>query len=185
MSKRAKIDSNRVRKYRRRLARLLQDATPGNMESASTWYEDAYLVAVDVAGRLGVPVENAAAIIAALSPRVRWSTNITLAIDFAAGREIKGLGNSIRSAERARVEGIDALKGVKVNAFAKAIAGDDDAIVIDVWMMRAAGFMDRDAPTIVQYREIASAIRSLAVAWGVTPRTMQALLWILIRGGAS
>ena len=51
-------------------------------------------------------------------------------------------------------------------------------------MCRAAG-LDRDAPTVVQYREIASAVRSLAREWGVSPRTMQALVWIMVRGKAN
>jgi hypothetical protein len=76
------------------------------------------------------------------------------------------------------------LRADKTNAFARAIAGDDNAVVVDVWMTRAAG-LDRDAPTAVQYREISSAVRSLAREWGVSPRTMQALVWIMVRGRAN
>lgn len=184
MSKRRKIDRNAVRRYRRRLARLLVDATPSDIEAASAWYAEAYGVAQDVAYRLGVSVEHGAAIVSAFSPRVHWSRNVTLAIDYAEGRQVKCLGQSLKSAESARVSGIDALKGPKIHAFARAIAGDDEAIVIDVWMMRAAGFDARDAPTTVQYREISSAIRSLATEWRLSPRTMQALLWIIVRGRA-
>ena len=183
MSKRAKLDRNRVRKYRRAMARYLVDVSAADIEEAASWYGEARLVALDVANRMGVSLDCGASIVSAFSPRERWSRNITLAIDFAEGRPTACLGNSRRSAERARVQGFDALKGDKVNAFARAIAGDSEAVVVDVWMCRAAG-LDRDAPTVVQYREVTSAVRSLARQWGLDPATMQALIWIKVRGGA-
>ena len=183
MSKRAKIDRNRVRKYRRAMAKYLVDATPTDIESASSWYGDARLVAVDIAWRMSIPVEHGAAIVSAFSPRVHWSRNITLAIDYAEGRTPRCLRQSIRAADRARVDGIAGLKADKTVNFARAIAGDGEAVVIDVWMCRAAG-LDRDAPTVVQYREISSAVRSLAREWKLEPATMQALIWIMVRGRA-
>jgi len=184
MGKRAKIDRNRVRKYRRAMARYLTDVEACHVESATEWYADAMLVAQDVAHRLRVPLEHGASVVSAFSPRVHWSRNITLAIDYAEGRTPRCLRQSIRAADRARVQGFDGLKAEKTSAFARAIAGDDDAVVVDVWMCRAAG-LDRDAPTVVQYREISSAVRSLAREWGVSPRTMQALVWIMVRGKAN
>ena len=180
--KRARLDRNRVRKYRRAMARYLVDVSASDVEAAAGWYGEARLVATDVANRMGVSLECGASIVSAFSPRERWSRNITLAIDFAEGRPTACLGNSRRSAERARVQGFDALKGDKVNAFARAIAGDSEAVVVDVWMQRAAG-LDRDL-TVVQYREVSSAVRSLARQWGLEPATMQALIWIKVRGGA-
>lgn len=181
MSKRAKIDRNRVRRYRRAMAKYLVDATPADIESASVWYSEARDVAADVAFRLGVPVEHGAAIVSAFSPRVHWSRNITLALDYATGRVPACLRQSIRAADRARVDGIAGLKADKTVNFARAIAGDGEAVVVDVWMCRAAG-LDRDAPTVVQYREISSAVRSLAREWQLEPSTMQALIWIKVRG---
>ena len=87
-------------------------------------------------------------------------------------------------AEAAKVSGFDALRGLKTNAFARAIAGDTDAVVIDVWMMRAAG-MDNDSPTKGQYREISDAVRIVTAEFGITPRTAQALIWIIVRGSAA
>jgi len=184
MSKRAKIDSNRVRKYRRAMARCLTDVTATDVESATQWYADAYTVAADVAWRMNVPLEHGAAIVSAFSPRVHWSRNITLAIDYASGRTPGCLKQSILAADRATARGFDGLRADKTNSFARAIAGDEEAVVVDVWMCRAAG-IDRDAPTTVQYREISSAVRSLAREWKVAPRTMQALIWIKARGKAN
>jgi hypothetical protein len=87
-------------------------------------------------------------------------------------------------AEAAKVAGFDALKGLKTNAFARAIAGDTDAVVIDVWMMRAAG-METDSPNKTQYNAIADSVREVAAEFGITPRTAQALIWIIVRGSAA
>jgi len=75
------------------------------------------------------------------------------------------------------------LKGQKTNAFARAIAGDENAIVIDVWMMRAAG-MEKDSPNKTEYAELSEAVRRIAEKFGMTARTAQALIWILVRGSA-
>ena len=66
---------------------------------------------------------------------------------------------------------------------ARAIAGDPNAVVIDVWMMRAAGF-DHDSPNLTEYRMVAKAVENIARELNITPRTAQALIWILKRGAA-
>jgi hypothetical protein len=87
-------------------------------------------------------------------------------------------------AQASMVAGFDALNGLKTNAFARAIAGDADAVVIDVWMMRAAG-MDTDSPNKSQYLALSSAVATVADEFSITPRTAQALIWIIVRGGAA
>jgi hypothetical protein len=87
-------------------------------------------------------------------------------------------------AESSLTLAFDALNGLKTNAFARAIAGDSDAVVIDVWMCRAA-MLDTDSPNVGQYRMLSDAIRIVAREFGLTPRTVQALIWIIIRGGAA
>lgn len=154
------------------------------MEAASVWYFEAQEVAEDVAEILGSSLEVGASIVSAFSPRERWATNVAKAYAFANGLPVSGLQNNLRMAQAAQVMGFDALKGLKTNAFARAIAGDTDAVVIDVWMMRAAG-MDNDSPTKGQYREISDAVRIVAEEFGITPRTAQALIWIIVRGSAS
>jgi hypothetical protein len=87
-------------------------------------------------------------------------------------------------ADASLVHGFDALKGQKTNAFARAIAGDPNAVVIDVWMCRAGG-LDRDDPNKSQYNMLADAVRNIASEHGLTPRTTQALIWIVKRGSHS
>ena len=83
----------------------------------------------------------------------------------------------------ATVLGFDALNGPKTSAFARALTGDDQAIVVDVWMLRAAGYT-KDSPNKTDYAEISAAIRNVSDKMGLSPRTTQALIWILVRGSA-
>lgn len=159
-------------------------ATLGQVEAASIWYREAEEVAEDVAENLGTSLEVGACIIAAFSPRERWSTNVSKAIAFSLGQEPKGLKNNLLMAQRSMTDGFDALKGLKTNAFARAIAGDTEAVVIDVWMCRAA-MLDTDSPNVGQYRMLTEACKNVAAEFGLTPRTAQALIWIVVRGSAA
>ena len=163
---------------------LILTATMSQVEAASVWYFEAQEVAEDVAENMGASLEVGASIVAAFSPRERWSSNVAKALAFSMNKPVAGLSNNLRMAQGAMVAGFDALKGMKTNAFARAIAGDTDAVVIDVWMMRAAG-MDTDSPNKGQYLALSDAVRKVASDHGITPRTAQALIWIIVRGSAS
>ena len=160
---------------------LMIQATMGQTEQASVWYRDAEEVAEEVARNLDTTLEVGAAIVSAFSPRERWSTNVSKAIAYSLGGRPKGLQNNLTMADNAMTMGFDALKGLKTNAFARAIAGDTDAVVIDVWMMRAA-CMNTDSPNKTQYAALSDAVRKVANDHGITPRTAQALIWIIVRG---
>ena len=96
---------------------------------------------------------------------------------------MSGLKNNTKMANDVLNGGIDALKGLKTNAFARAIFGDTDAVVVDVWMMRAAK-MPTDSPSQSQYKALTEAVETVAREFGLTPRTTQALIWIVVRGSA-
>src|SRR6056300_7492 len=123
----------------------VEDATPGQIEQAAVWYMEAEKVAQKVAENLETTLEVGASVVSAFSPRERWTSNVTKAIHFSLGKPVTGLSNNLKMAKASLELGYDALKGAKTNAFARAIAGDEQAVVIDVWMMRAAG-MEKDSP---------------------------------------
>jgi hypothetical protein len=162
---------------------LIKNATFGQVEQASKWYMDAERVAAEVARNLDSTLEVGATVVSAFSPRERWTNNVTKAISFSLGNHVPGFKNNMLMANNAIAFGYDALKGMKTNAFAKAIAGDEQAVVIDVWMLRAVG-IEKKTPSQSQYNEMANAVKSVAFDNGMTPRAMQALIWIMIRGSA-
>ena len=157
-------------------------ATFRQVEQAAVWYHEAQEVAEDVAENLGVSLEIGASIVAAFSPRERWASNVAKALAFSTGKPVSGLGNNLKMANDALTLGFDALKGQKTNAFARAIAGDPDAVVIDVWMIRAAGMDASKGVNKSDYNMLADAVRNIASEHGLTPRTAQALIWIVKRG---
>jgi hypothetical protein len=162
---------------------LIVRATLGQVEQASVWYHEAQEVAHEVARNLDTTLEVGASVVSAFSPRERWASNIEKAVAFSLGHTPKGLGNNLKMAQSSLTAGFYALKGLKTNAFARAIAGDSDAVVIDVWMMRAAN-METDSPSQGQYFALSLACRNVAKEFGLTPRTAQALIWIVVRGSA-
>jgi hypothetical protein len=162
---------------------LAKNATFGQVEQASKWYMDAERVAAEVARNLDSTLEVGATVVSAFSPRERWTNNVTKAISFSLGNNIPGFKNNMLMANNAIAFGYDALKGLKTNAFARAIAGDEQAVVIDVWMLRAVG-IEKKTPNQSTYNELANAVKKVAFDFGMTPRAMQALIWIMIRGSA-
>lgn len=167
--------------YKARFIALIEDATLGQVEEASKWYLDAERVAEEVARNLDTTLEIGASVVSAFSPRERWASNIEKAVAFSLGRHVTGLSNNIKMAKASIVAGFDALNGRKTNAFARAIAGDENAVVVDVWMARAAG-LEVDNPNKTQYTEISQAVKQVAYQYKLTPRTTQALIWIMVRG---
>jgi hypothetical protein len=172
-----------MRTYTQIYSEIAAVATYGQIEQASKWYMDAERVAIEVARNLNSTLEVAATVVSAFSPRERWSNNVAKAISFSLGKHVPGFKNNMTMANNGLTMGFDALNGPKTNAFARAIAGDEQAVVIDVWMLRALG-IEKKSPTQSQYKEMARAVRNVSAEYGMTPRAMQALIWILVRGSA-
>jgi hypothetical protein len=175
------IDQN----ARARLLRLWKAADPAN--GGREWYRESRGAAEAIARDSLVTLEQAAGVIAALSPRQSWRVNVRLAADACAGRPFGGLGSSLRNATRIlRGEHpLDVLGGPKTRAFYQAIMGDDDAAVIDVWMIRAMGDDAESAPTAKRYAILAATLRSAARKAGVPTADFQAIIWTHIRGSAA
>jgi hypothetical protein len=169
--------------YTKTYSQIAARATFGQIEQASKWYMDAERVAAEVARNLDTTLEVGATVVSAFSPRERWTNNVAKAISFSLGRDVPGFKNNMKMATNGLAMGFKALNGPKTNAFAKAIAGDENAVVIDVWMLRALG-IEKKSPTQSQYTEMAKAVTTVAMKYGMTPRAMQALIWIIVRGSA-
>lgn len=180
----------RIKRYQRKIRKLLDRATPAQIVSACQWYNDAQTIAQIVADNMSVSLEIGAAIVSAYSPNCRWSHNVSLAIRHSLGQSPRALPIAMQTAKRAETEGFNALNGPKTNAFARAISGDNLAVVVDIWICRAVQLTKQngdqlDAPTIRQYREISQAIVRESRRIGLSPRDTQALAWIVVRGSAN
>lgn len=171
-----------------RVLRWFDQASPHDIEEGATWYADAHALASDLAPALsedGDGLDRAAEVIAALSPRTIWSRNAAGAtLLVLEGKALPGLlGRNVEMA-RQIIEGyrLETLtKGPKIQAFAKNIAGDTEAVTIDVHMAYAMGIDDRTLSRAGCYEAASEAVRAAAVARGVEPSTCQAVVWTVAR----
>lgn len=170
-------------------------ASAADLAAGLDWYARAEREACALAAGTPLSPYQCAGVIAALSPRVTWATNLAAAAAMvsAAARDlpepvVAGLSANRTKAWRiAHGEDPDTvLGGPKVRAFHANITGDHDAVTVDVWAARAAeGHRDERAPTGRRYAAIADAYREAAARRGVAPRTMQATVWTYVRGHAT
>lgn len=194
----AAIRKGQATRARNQAARRYQEyaagITPEIMSQAMRWYDDAHATAEEIAailwhrGITNATVELGACILSAFSPREKWASNKRKALAYARGETVKGLGAHTRTADRCVVlhatggDCFSGLRGRKTQAFARNIAGDHDAVTIDVWMLRAANIRDKHLARKGWYDAISQAVRDLAALFTVPPAAMQAALWIVVRG---
>ena len=161
---------------------ILDSATLEQGLLAMSWYDEAHAIAKSMSDLSGLSIEKCASILAAFSPRERWNTNVKYANMFINGGNPPTLTNNINMAYGAMVHGFNALNGLKTNSFARNIAGDKDAVTIDVWMIRAAGMDANKGVNDSQYRILSEIVKELAADRRMYPATAQALIWIIVRG---
>jgi hypothetical protein len=163
---------------------ILDSATVAHESMARTWYDEAHDIALNMSNLCGLSIEKCASILAAFSPRERWASNVKYANMFINGGTPPTLTNNINMAYAAMSLGFDALNGRKTNAFARNIAGDKDAVTIDVWMIRAAGMDANKGVNDTEYKLLSEIVKELAADRAMYPATAQALIWIIVRGDA-
>ena len=154
-------------------------------DGARTWYETAR---ADIRKTYGKDWRIAAALIAATSPQTDVRQNGKLARDaynhWRAGTMedwkpwLKAHENNVHRA----LAGAP-LSGQKVENFRQALIGDRDAIVVDTWMLRAAGAdvkaVKNGSPKWI--RITYEAIRLAAEATGLRGCEAQAVIWTTYR----
>lgn len=157
----------------------------------ATWYPSVRAECLAFSAAEGVPFRRVVAVTALLSPRVEVARNGVFAARYliatrdGAADPWEGI-NTVPSVKRS-VEVWEAaggekgpgpyglIKGPKVAAFARAIEGDDSAVVVDVWVARAIRLKGR--PARKNYQRAVEQIERLAQREGVSPRVAQAALW--------
>ena len=183
----------------RNLTTILESATAEQWSAGLAWYARFQALAADLAERHGVTVDEAAGVLAIVSPRVTVGTSVAIADDIlgawvaggqtAAASVGGGLGERIDAAARwlagdARPLALDAdgrlSSSRKVRSFYRNIMGDPDAVTVDVWATRAAG-ATIEQPSGGGYVLVAEAYRTVARRFGVSPRDVQAVVWCAVR----
>jgi hypothetical protein len=176
----------------KRVLKHYRSASGETLLAGLEWYDGAFSVAKDLSA-YGASVAQCAAVIAVLSPQVTWRVNLAAArevcIAHAAGRRFSAYSNV---PHRQIARAFDILDGEqfcytgrnpKTWAFYRAILGDQSAVVLDVWALRAAGYGPR--VRVAERRAVEKSYRNAAHILGIPPREVQAVVWCQVRGGAS
>ncbi len=159
-------------------------ASPESRAEGWRWYTDARGVVLLMAVEFNRPPSVVAGVIAALSPRQQWLRNLRVAALVLDGKRGYGLSDGRRKAKRiiGGIPPLEVLGGPKTRAFYRALMGDDNAVVIDIWMLRCVGW-PRDACTVNQYAAFEMQLSFEASVLQVPPAVMQAVVWCETRKG--
>jgi hypothetical protein len=114
-------------------------------------------------------------VVSILSPRVHVSRNVAMAHDYLTTGRVKAMRQRITALERYEATG--AISGLKVQAFARALRGDPNAVVVDVWMVRAYGLAPWSG-TPKQFKVAITKVRRTAGALGWSAADTQAAIWV-------
>jgi hypothetical protein len=115
-------------------------------------------------------------IVALLSPRVHVRRNVRLAQAYVRRRSLDGVMKGVRSSV-AHWEATGKIRGLKTGPFARALQGDENAVVLDTHMAKLFGVDQKVFATKRGVAEWSAVIRAVADYIGITPAQCQAALW--------
>jgi hypothetical protein len=170
------------------------EATATERAEGFAWYPTAREAGENIAARHGIPIWQAVAVIATLSPQKEWNSNVAWAERVVAahveGRELprEGLGNSLRRAALALSGDLhDIMREdgtLKVRNFYGSIMGERAAVCIDRHAIRIAmgdAHGDPVALTDARYRAVAAAYRDAAAELHKSASAVQAVTWTVCK----
>jgi hypothetical protein len=183
--------TTRVSDMTRAILDAWQRSTQNERLEGARWYPSAYAECASMARTYGVEVETAIAVLAALSPRLRWSTNVRAARMVLAGHKPSGILGRSLAAARAIVRDPDEAwrytSSPKVGAFKHTIEYQVETcwpvrVVVDTWAVRAATRNKYDSVAPCRYNDVEQAYLNAASRLNVRPDALQATLWVHWRG---
>ena len=162
-----------------------------HIADGEAWYPTAKSFVEEIGRYYHRPIDESAAIVATLSPRMTWSANLNVAVKFyeivtkSKPRVNVGLGLQSRKAYNIFDTGqIDKyLTGVKVQSFYNSILGDKNDPVIDTWAIRVLLSVPTFSKTIKPniYRFAQQCYVSAAEILNSYPSSVQAVTWTFFR----
>ena len=147
-------------------------------EDGRDWYTFAAAQIKIAAQMIGVPFERFCDIMSVLSPRVSVKRNIRFALRYLKdGTFAHDVMTPIRASVN-HYEITGEIRGPKTSAFAAALKGDENAIVLDVWMAVAFGVDQALFSRKPIHVEACKRIKRAAKILGWTPCQVQAAVWV-------
>ena len=169
----------------------------------ANWYKSAHKIALNLADDYGLTLQTAAGVIAALSPRNKWSRNVidaenlieTFVRDPESAVNIKVCTfnknkekalNILKADQDFYTENVrDILKGPKLIEFFNCILGVED-VCIDghaycIWNGSRTSLKDVPSIGVKLRKEIKSDFKKAAAKFKISPAEIQAITWVAWR----
>lgn len=163
-------------------------------EQGAQWYLEQQGEIRLIGARTDTAPETVAAVVAHTSPRMQWVRNLEVAESVIRTGTAVGVMSACRDRALAALNSDDPLStinGLKTKNFALNLLGSPDAVTVDVWACRVAFGIARGTEVFEKYlgrkgayEAVADCYRIAAARVGVSPSTMQATTWIVLRGRA-
>ena len=170
----------------------------------ANWYESAHKIALNLADNYGLTLQTAAGVIAAISPRNKWTRNVidaenlieTFVRDPESAVKIKVCTFNKNKEKALKIlrnnqdfftdNTREILSGPKLNEFFNCILGVEDDVCIDghaYCIFNGSRTSLKDVPSIgVKLRkEIKSDFRKAAAKFNISAAQMQAITWVTWR----
>lgn len=154
----------------RRILRAHAAATPADLASGLAWYDRAAQAAEYIWPQ---DPNRAAGVIAALSPRCQWATNVMWAAQVIDAAQSGAACPRVHTLTQRRIawaiatggDPLTLLTGPKVSRFYRNITGDHSVVTVDVWAARVAeGRNVKGSPRGARYDAIERAYQNAARA---------------------
>jgi hypothetical protein len=164
------------------------------LREGKVWYPNAWSICKDAGSVYGVTPERVAALMAVTSPRARWEKNLEAVhyilqdVSKPKFKKRPSYGILRANAEKGFLVANDRyysrhVTGPKVSTFYLNIVGHDQPVTVDSIMSKAAGY-GSDVNNKIR-SEVTGAVNTLSDVFTVSPRDMQAAIWIAYRGDAA
>lgn len=141
------------------------------------WYSHAKSQILEASSILSVEPQRLADLLALFSPRVSVKRNIHFAVHYVrTNTHTHDVMRSTRIAV-AHYEETGIIRGPKTSAFSRAIMGDPDAVVLDVWMARALRIPQTAFDRKPVHAKATERIAKTASRLSVSPAQAQAAIW--------
>lgn len=178
----------------RNILKTYWQATADELRDGNLWYQEANEEADRLADENGLEMEQTAAMIAAVSPGMRWERNVECAERIILGEPLDGLGvrwyDGVKKAKRIlrNHNPMDVLKGNKVRAFFACILNPDNRVscCIDghaygIWCGKRIPLDEIPPINDRLYFRIASDYCVVARDLAISPCQLQAITWVTWR----